>query len=229
MKWNIVSLLKNDNSHSYNIGTILTSDEFKEWIYVKYPEYSYITGSYANNATHKKIELCETQTEAIAFLYKHFEAWLADRVESFERMYDALNINYSPLENYDRIEEGKIIDEMHKGSKTTRTPNLTTEASTEVYGVNSSSPVDAGSSSTHETGIETSQTEDISNSKFDNNIHTFDDYRVHGNIGVTTSQQMLQSEIDLRNRVSLVNMIIDEFAYKFLTYVEVDICNEWEV
>ena len=32
----------------------------------------------------------------------------------------------------------------------------------------------------------------------------------HGNIGVTTSQQMLQSEIDLRNNFNFINQIMND-------------------
>ena len=39
--------------------------------------------------------------------------------------------------------------------------------------------------------------------------------RVHGNIGVTTSQQMLISELDLVPRLDLIKYISDNYAAEF--------------
>ncbi len=44
---------------------------------------------------------------------------------------------------------------------------------------------------------------------------SFENYRVHGNIGVTTSQQMLESEMELRSRWNLAEMIADETVAEF--------------
>ena len=41
------------------------------------------------------------------------------------------------------------------------------------------------------------------------------DSRIHGNIGVTTSQQMLQSELDLIPKLSLIDYITDDFHIEF--------------
>jgi len=43
--------------------------------------------------------------------------------------------------------------------------------------------------------------------------------RIHGNIGVTTNQQMIEAEISLRKNNSLYNIISNSFANKFLTGV----------
>ena len=43
--------------------------------------------------------------------------------------------------------------------------------------------------------------------------------RVHGNIGVTTSQQMIQAEIDLRVQNQLTYIIINDFKRRFCLLV----------
>lgn len=43
--------------------------------------------------------------------------------------------------------------------------------------------------------------------------------RVHGNIGVTTSQQMLQQELDIAPKLNITNIIIDSFKNRFCLLV----------
>lgn len=43
--------------------------------------------------------------------------------------------------------------------------------------------------------------------------------RVHGNIGVTTSQQMLESELTLRAKYDIISIIVDEFKTRFCLLV----------
>ena len=43
--------------------------------------------------------------------------------------------------------------------------------------------------------------------------------RTHGNIGVTTSQQMLTSELDLIPRLDLIDYIADDFKSEFCLYI----------
>ena len=52
---------------------------------------------------------------------------------------------------------------------------------------------------------------DIDASTFDKDVHTFTNRRTHGNIGVTTSQQMLLSELELRIK-NYVADAIDSFV-----------------
>lgn len=53
--------------------------------------------------------------------------------------------------------------------------------------------------------------EDIDSTHFDKNVHEFNNYRIRGNIGVTTSQQMLESELNIRQRNLIAEFIADFF------------------
>ena len=46
-----------------------------------------------------------------------------------------------------------------------------------------------------------------------------EDIRVHGNIGVTTSQQMIESEMSLRAKYDIYKIISREFEREFLVQV----------
>lgn len=55
------------------------------------------------------------------------------------------------------------------------------------------------------------------NGKFDENSKH--DGHLYGNIGVTTSQQMLNAELDLRSKVNIYDMIAEMFYREFCVYV----------
>ena len=131
---------------------------------------------------------------------------------TFERWVNALAIEYNPLENYDRKEDWSDTRNSH-GSGTTSgstsgSSSSSTSGTTSSTTTNKVSAYDAGDalttrdqaqtygadgSSSSGTSSETSSGT-TSNSSSEGAKH---DGRIHGNIGVTTSQQMLIAELDL--------------------------------
>lgn len=118
----------------------------------------------------------------------------------FEKLAKTLDLEYNPIENYDRYEDsthgtthsGKDITE--NGGKTTVTPNTTTES--DYYGFNlteGSRPVDKSTVS----GSDVTQSESESSLTHGHIEDLKINSHIHGNIGVTTSQQMIQSEKEL--------------------------------
>ena len=142
------------------------------------------------------------------------DKWSTIQLDKWNRMQKALEIEYNPLENYDRQEIGDDL----------RTPNLTNtyidknpnanKSNIKNYknGYNSTSQVMSDSSeSTSGTDITTTN----ASTGTENNHH---DWRIHGNIGVTTSQQMLQSELDVAKNL-VADVIVDDFKNKFCIVV----------
>ena len=78
----------------------------------------------------------ENISEARTAFQVDFISWKVQFADNIQRMYDAMSAKYSPIENYDRMEEGIITDAHHKGSKTSvarkeeTTPAVTTTTST---------------------------------------------------------------------------------------------------
>lgn len=129
-------------------------------------------------------------------------AWSALRMPAWSAMASALAIEYEPLENYDRHEEGGWKDQ--RSGKLTNSGTDTRETSVSAYDTNDYEP------RAKETFSPTTATEDTTGTE-----RTFQQYRVYGNIGVTTSQQMLESEMELRSRWNLVELIADETVAEF--------------
>lgn len=170
------------------------------------------------------------------FMTAAVNIWSRKNYRTFDKWVKALNIEYEPLYNYDRTEE--YTDE-HKGSfdnkangSSTQTNDLTetrdltgsndttTTGSSKAY--NDSSMVEK-----EETVLDQDTTEGgtVTNTGTVGNVSNTgengsDEYtnthkaRMFGNIGVTTSQMMLQSELDVA-RWNLYEHIADLFASEF--------------
>lgn len=115
--------------------------------------------------------------------------------DKWTRIYDALSAEYNPLENYNMVEnyEGGHTDDATTHITADPTKNeIVSTTDSDIYGYNSSSPAPADKSTTS-----TTQETDTTN-KYDN--ESTDDHELtrRGNIGVTTSQQMLEAELNIR-------------------------------
>lgn len=127
--------------------------------------------------------------------------WFTRRKDNFAKLWQGFTAEYNPIENYDRHEDS------------TETPNIThtlvnsgEDASTneaDVQGFNAaeyapnSRTKSNGTSSTNGTDTETG-------------TRTYTS-RIHGNIGVTTSAQMLEGELALRRSLDIYALIAEEF------------------
>ena len=107
----------------------------------------------------------------------------------------AITTDYRPLENYDmeEIRTPNLTENLTRKQNTDTNVNQSTESG--IYGFNSteSQPTATGTGDTHTTGLKANN--EIADTKTNTGTESL---TRHGNIGVTTSQQMLESEIKLR-------------------------------
>ena len=121
--------------------------------------------------------------------------WSSRMQDTFKRWVDALAIDYAPLENYDRNEfwhdhtEGTGSSDS-AGSVSTTTSD-TSELTKSAYNESEYSPYEKTTNS----GSLGSNTTDGTDTEMENDFEHRG--RIHGNIGVTTSQQMLEAELNL--------------------------------
>ena len=170
--------------------------------------------------------------------------WAKKWYWTFDKWVKAINIEYSPLENYDRFESW-TDNNTHKDDDTinsTRdiTANQQTESNSDMTTntldngevEHTKSAYDSGEYSPYEKTTTTdnvqetsnvkadSSTDSTNNDKYDETRGNVGEYqnthegRLHGNIGVTTSQQMLQSEIDIAY-FNLYERITDIFLTEY--------------
>lgn len=160
--------------------------------------------------------------------------WSDREAATFQRWVDALAIEYAPLENYDRIEAWTDTLDSDGTSRTTGTNDTTTTINEDIVGQSTVqtdvSAYDSSGYQPKEKVTTNSRTDDdtttvIDNDTTENNTSTLDNKgehrgRVHGNIGVTTSQQMLQQELDL-GYWNIYSRITDMFLEEFCIMIYV--------
>ena len=163
------------------------------------------------------------------YLKRNINYWFARRHFDFGRIYEALRMEYSPIENYDRKEnisrdyENSGIDKASTtlGSTTTSTNIGTNDNENKVSAYNESDytnrekDIQSHNSTVTNTGSGT----DTTQTEYGLKRKEVEDIRVHGNIGVTTSQQMIESELSLRAKYDIYKIIAKEFEREFLVQI----------
>ena len=152
-------------------------------------------------------------------LVKKFESYNALMSSNLKSQLDVMKSTYNPLENYDSNEEststiGLKEENFKKGANTdtTEVGQGTITTKNDVTSYENNTFADAGKVTTDESARTTTskmgERSDIRTEK--EHVDKFTK-RVHGNVGVTTSQQMLESELELRKR-NVTTEYLTEFA-----------------
>ena len=177
------------------------------------------------------------------------EIWSRMCVSVWERIFTASKLEYNPIENYNRTELEMISDDRtdtHSGSDISTLSgsdsNQSSYADTENNTgtdtqTNKISAYDSNTLVNHDQndlthGHSISQFGSGSNSTTYGKTDTFThgETIVHdgdisrtnkttGNIGVTTSQQMLEQEVEIAAKLNVIKMIVDAFKERFCILV----------
>lgn len=219
------------------MGIYNTQDQLQEGASFMHPNNfklpaSFDVGEGLNKPRYLLVQMILAESADLEALYPDgntmntvVKAWSTSRLPAWEKMEAALNAQYNPIHNYDRTESWteEREGEDSKAGTNDRTTGSTTTGSRSatltqnVAGYNSSTatvPKSSDSSSGQDsTTISGSQDDDWS----EDGSHSETVTRtgsISGNIGVTTSQQMLESELELR-KTDLFNIIKREFISYF--------------
>lgn len=157
-----------------------------------------------------------TELAELELIYSDFNfmkfmigVWSRKELPTWERVYKASTKIYDPIENYDRIEDW--TDNLNRNSSVNSSVTANGNTQHDVAGFNATALVNASKDTNTET--DTGYTSDTSTSS------GYRKGRVHGNIGVTTSQQMLQSELDIAPKLNVYDYIINSFKNRFCLQV----------
>lgn len=144
-----------------------------------------------------------------AVMKYYITKWSLRRLPQWVRFKNAIEEEYNPLENYDRTEE--TTDYFTHGHKIVTNDDL-------INGLTTEGQISADNASTYQpdrkninSGTDQRDIDETHSGqdKRDYNSH------IHGNIGVTTSQQMLTSELELIPKLDLLDFIADDFHSEF--------------
>ena len=152
-------------------------------------------------------------------LVKKFDSYNKLMASNLKSQLDVMKATYNPIENYDNNEEstttiGVKEENFKKGTNTDTTEvgqgQITTKSDVTSYETNTFAAADKVTTdeSARTTTTTLGERTDIRTEK--EHIDTFIK-RIHGNVGVTTSQQMIESELELRKR-NVITEYLTEFA-----------------
>lgn len=239
-EYNILDMLYNEPSRTppyidFNISvldedgntiTLITNDTFKHLLQANYWSFKLVTPSYYNTVSEQYVELIPDVQSACQYLGYKFNKWKDDRQAGFYNLYKALRAKYNPIHNYDKVIDsetqytGKEKDEYSKSG---------TETNSKSYGEDTSiiskTPFDSNSflDNTKEVNQTHTDTDTLSfTNRKDTNEKSFTDrkdiyhYEERGNIGVTTTQQMITSQFPLTELDSLQRYIVNMFVHENL-------------
>lgn len=151
------------------------------------------------------------------FIKNAIEAWSEKEVYTWTRLYDAMLAQYSPIENFDRYED---VDEQNRGAMT-HSGTDSVSGSGEDTITNKITSFDNNTFVDHDKAIAGKGSTDTTTYG-----HVVTDStgkkiisHLHGNIGVTTNQQMLEAELETRPKINIYRIIIDSFRERFCLLV----------
>lgn len=174
------------------------------------------------------------RTRELEILYPDF-TYMKNRITiwsnkyqiNWKKLYDTTVLEYNPIENYDRVEDWTDTDDETISSardntvKSTSTNeilnnvNITDQNTAFNAGLADHAKQITAGDTTENGNITNTEKENVNDGRNRNHTRTG---RAHGNIGVTTSQQMIQSERDLVV-FNLYDVIAESFIENFCLMV----------
>lgn len=185
-------LATNDNFEFINDEN---QEELDVDYYLSHSGNKYISNLYNNILEHYPNE------DPLVKLSKIIENRYKDK---WDHIYKALiETEYQPLENYNMVEVETPDLEDHRVTKVDQ--NVTNENDTNDYGFNSNDPVPTSHNVNKLSGSgDENKTDETINRTGTKTLTR------SGNIGVTSSQQLLESEIKLRAQYNMINILFDD-------------------
>lgn len=168
------------------------------------------------------------------YLRRHVTSVARSLQWTIDHLWEVTQLEYNPIENYDRIEswtdngngtfqKGTVnTEETYQKGTATTTFGKVSDATHKVAAFNSSTPEVANTDNVTDSGSDTqSYGVDTTNGSITNGLDSSTtngnhEGRIHGNIGVTTSQQMMQAEIDLSKAYNFLDEVCKLYADRLL-------------
>ena len=165
-----------------------------------------------------------------SYLRRHVTSVARSLQWTIDHLWEVTQLEYNPIENYDRMEswedkgggtfqKGKVDTEetFNKGDITT-TFGKVTDSTHKVAAFNSSDPEVANTDNNTDSGSDSqtfgsdSSHGSVTNGLDESTTKGTHEGRIHGNIGVTTSQRMMQIEINLAKAYNFLDEVCKLYA-----------------
>lgn len=164
-----------------------------------------------------ELELLYPDLDTMAVLV---DAWARKQLPIWNRLEQTMLYQYDPISNYDRTEE--ITEETVDDVSVQNTESKTDSGNTNNTGTHSVAAYNSNELLENERNSGnvgfSSQINGSGNSKTDANKKFTRSVRMYGNIGVTTTQEMIEEQRKIV-KFNLYDYIIDEFKNRFCVLV----------
>ena len=220
-----------------NVVTVIDGDLFWDYMITHFASF-YYPDPVAFGAA-RGYTVYHPETSALRNFRLTWDDFLTEHPE-FARLAQMMDrTDYDPLENYDRHEDGGWKDTTDDNAthnmkydevKTTtkNDPRVKTKTTGNVFPDDSATAVPDTESITEPVRVNNTDVDTIETSTpmhTDQSFvvgdvdvtRTFQNYRVHGNVGVTTAAQMIAGEMETREKYNLVVRVLEAFAKDTLT------------
>ena len=159
------------------------------------------------------------------FMQKAIGAWSAKELEIWNKIYDLEHMDYNPIENYDRVEDevenignkGKTVNVNSSINNSTSFDSAENTGSVAGFNADTLNPQNRQNSSSSNLAKDGGQASGMSIA--DTEQSRSRGSRIHGNIGVTTTQQMMEQELSILPKVHIDDYIINSFKARFCILV----------
>ena len=168
---------------------------------------------------------------------KAIKTWSEEEIFKWNKIEKLAELEYNPIENYDRMETETINDSKLKSGNDLGTTEITNNSTVSngsedsntrthaVTGYNTTTPVtdsqDTTTASNTNNGVSTGKAKST-DARSTSEKETGDrirNSRVHGNIGVTAPYQMILGELSVYDSINLYKIIPEEFKMRFCLMV----------
>lgn len=144
--------------------------------------------------------------------------WSATEQYTWGKLYATMQLQYNPIDNYDRTETRTLASQAAgnstEGGTDTVTGNSTNTNQVKAFDTAANTFTDREKDTVNNSGSTTyGHTNNNAYSKNDT-----ENIRAYGNIGVTTTQQMIEQERDTA-KFNIFQVILDEFKQRFCVLV----------
>ncbi len=209
MKWAKIQTIENE----------LLNSEFSTYFNVTVNNNIFVNGAYVciNLVTMFNSWSFPVFTDDITIqnLISLWQTYIKEWQHSIDKMYEALYSDYNPLHNYDMLENESIGRKIDKTVTTPTGTTTQTNKSTTFDDTNYRDVEEITNSVNLSTEVTPNNTQTIANIEGNFNNAEIRKLSRSGNIGVTTSQQMIESEIELRKK-SIADWLIEFFVRKYM-------------
>lgn len=159
------------------------------------------------------------------FMHKAIDWWSRKELPTWEHIYEMTQLEYNPIENYDRYESELEMEKLrdtrvHQSTSKTKSQSMQQSGdANKVAGFNNNDlAVQSGSSGS---GASSTTADGAANDsqRGDSNRDKNRSSRIHGNIGVTTVAQMMEGELETYPKINIVQYITQAFKERFCIMV----------